>query len=267
MLAATLLLAGCKEPIYTRLSESEANSVLLSLIKGGVQAEKRPAEEGTFSVWVSDAEMATAIELLRADAQPTEHYTDLGTVFARNGLISSPTEERVRLIYGLQQELARTLSQIDGVLLARVHIVVPATDPFDAAAKPSSAAVFLKHREDMNMQVAVPSIKELVVRSVEGLTADTVSVSLFPARATIAPATQVPLTRFFGARVASGSVLILWIVLTIPWVLVAVLMVLLLHAARVRELLARWTGGSGASESTELNEVQADLSRNSRHAA
>jgi type III secretion protein J len=234
------LLAGCKQPIYTRLSEAEANDVLLTLIKGGVEADKRAAEEGMFSVWVSDAEIATAIELLRADAQPSEHYTSLGEVFARNGLVSSPTEERIRFIYGLQQELAKTLSQIDGVLVARVHIVVPASDPFAASTKPASASVFLKHRADMNMQLVVPSVKDLVVRSVEGLAAESVSVSLFPARTTMTPPAQVPVSRFFGALVASRSVATLWIVFTIPWLLVAALIVMLLRPAELREAAARW---------------------------
>ena len=235
-----LTLAGCKQPIYTQLSEAEANDVLLTLIKGGVEAQKRAGEDGTFSVWVAEAEIATAIELLRADAQPSEHYSNLGEVFARNSLVSSPTEERIRYIYGLQQELAKTLSQIDGVLVARVHIVVPATDPFEATAKPSSASVFLKHRADINMQLVVPAVKDLVVRSIEGLTAESVAVSLFPARATITPPAQVPVTRFFGALVASRSVVTLWIIFTVPWILVAVLIVLLLHATGVRETVGRW---------------------------
>jgi type III secretion protein J len=240
VLLLALSLAGCKQPIYTKLSEAEANDVLLTLIKGGVEAQKRAGEDGTFSVWVAEAEIATAIELLRADAQPSEHYSNLGEVFARNSLVSSPTEERIRYIYGLQQELAKTLSQIDGVLVARVHIVVPATDPFEATAKPSSASVFLKHRADINMQLVVPAVKDLVVRSIEGLTAESVAVSLFPARATITPPAQVPVTRFFGALVASRSVVTLWIIFTIPWILVAVLIVMLLHATGVRETVGRW---------------------------
>lgn len=236
-LLALLALSGCKQPIYSHLTEAEANDVLLTLIRGGVEAEKRQADENTFSVVVPEAAVATAIELLRADAQPSEHYANLGEVFARNGLISSPTEERVRYIYGLQQELAKTLSQIDGVLVARVHIVLPTNDPFEPTAKPSSASVFLKHRADLNMQLALPSVKELVVRSIEGLSSETVSVTLFPARATLTAPAQLPVTQFFGALVASSSVSTLWLVFAVPWIIVAALIVLLVHAARVRELL------------------------------
>lgn len=261
MLLLALTLAGCKQAIYTRLSEPEANDVLLTLIKGGVEAQKRAGEEDTFSVWVPEAEIATAIELLRADAQPSEHYSNLGEVFARNSLVSSPTEERIRFIYGLQQELARTLSQIDGVLVARVHIVVPANDPFDVTAKPSSASVFLKHRADINLQLVVPAVKDLIVRSVEGLNADSVAVSLFPARATITPPAQVPVTRFFGALVASRSVMTLWIIFIVPWILVAVLIVMLLHAAGVREAVTRWIGKRRAQSADDFGagDLETDL--------
>jgi type III secretion protein J len=264
ILLLLLALGGCEQAIYTRLTESEANDVLLTLIRGGVHAQKRESGETTFSVWVDDTDIAAAIELLRADAQPSEHYTNLGEVFARDGLISSPTEERIRFIYGLQQELARTLSQIDGVLVARVHIVVPAADPFDTAPKPSSASVFLKHRADLNTQTLVPAVKDLVVRSVEGLTVDSVSVVLFPARATLTAPAQVPVTRFFGALVASSSVTTLWIVFTVPWVLVAALIVMLLHASRVRDaviaLIARRLRPNGAPEGDAHNEIEVTAS-------
>lgn len=233
-----LALAGCKQAIYTELTEAEANDVLLTLIRGGVEAQKRVSGEKTFAVWAPQGQIATAIELLRTDAQPSEHYANLGEVFARNGLISSPAEERIRFIYGLQQELAKTLSQIDGVLVARVHIVVPANDPLQAQARPASASVFIKHRADMNMQLIVPQVKDLVVRSVEGVTGESISVSLFPARATLTPPAQVPVTRFFGALVAASSVPLLWILFAVPWLLVAALIVMLLHAARIRDAIA-----------------------------
>lgn len=266
LMVCAVALAGCKQPIYTRLSEAEANDVLLSLIKGGVDAEKRVAEEGTFGIWVPEAEIATAIELLRADAQPSEHYSNLGEMFARNSLVSSPTEERIRYIYGLQQELAKTLSQIDGVLVARVHIVVPASDPFETQAKPSSASVFLKHRADFNMQLVVPLVKDMVVRSVEGLAAESVSVSLFPARATITPPAQVPVTRFFGALVASRSVVTLWIIFIVPWVLVAILIVMLLHAAGVQDAFTRWNDRRRARRAGDDSETP-ELSDDERRAA
>jgi type III secretion protein J len=231
LLLSILALAGCKQAIYTQLNETEANDVLLTLIRGGIEAEKRVTDDKQFAVYVRDADVATSIELLRADAQPAQRFSSLGDVFDRNGLISSPTEERMRYIHGLQQELSHTLSEIDGVVVARVHIVVPAHDALDTVVKPSSASVFIKHRPDLNMQLLVPAVKDLVVRSIEGLGPDTVAVSLFPARATATTGTQIPLSKFFGATVAASSTTILWILFAIPWLLVAAMLVMLLHAS------------------------------------
>lgn len=242
LLMSVWALAGCKEAVYSQLTESEANDVLLTLLRGGVEAEKRPTDDKQFSVYVSEADVATAIELLRADALPAQRYSSLGDVFERNGLISSPTEERMRYIHGLQQELSHTLSEIDGVVVARVHIVVPARDALETTVKPSSASVFVKHRPDLNMQLLVPAVKDLVVRSIEGLGPDHVSVSLFPARGTATAGTQIPLTKFFGATVASSSTTALWILLAVPWLLVAAMLVMLLHASTVRSGFARLLG-------------------------
>jgi type III secretion protein J len=254
-----LLISGCKQAIYTDLSESEANDALLTLIRSGISAEKRPTETDRFSVWVSESDMANAIELLKADSQPAQGYKSLGEVFGERSLISSPTEERVRFMYGLQQELGRTLSEIDGVLIARVHIVVPAADAFATAMKPASASVFLKHRPDTNLQTLVPAVKDLVVRSVEGLTAETVSVSLFPARPAPVPTGQMALTQFLGTPVAASGATKLWILFAAPWLIVIALVALLAQATRLRDWFER-RAAAGTAEHTD-REVQPPLRR------
>lgn len=266
LLLSILALAGCKQAIYSQLTESEANDVLLTLIRGGIEAEKRVADDKQFSVYVRDADVATAIELLRADAQPAQRYSSLGEVFERNGLISSPTEERMRFIHGLQQELSHTLSEIDGVMVARVHIVVPAQDALDTTVKPSSASVFIKHRPDLNMQLLVPAVKDLVVRSIEGLGPDNVAVSLFPARAPVTTGAQIPLTKFFGATVASSSTTVLWILLAIPWLLVAAMVVMLLHASSLGSGVARLLV-RGKTSDAEANRQSMRSGREDRRAA
>ena len=90
-------------------------------------------------------------------------------------------------MYGLSQELSQTISSIDGVVQARVHIAVPEADPLSEEPKPSSASVFIRHSPDVDLSSQVGSIKALVTNSIEGLPYDRVTVVLFPARPVATP--------------------------------------------------------------------------------
>ena len=65
----------------------------------------------------------------------------VGVVFKKTGMVSSPSEERIRFMDAIAQDLSQTISMIDGVVDARVHVVLPENDPFAKNTLPSSAAV------------------------------------------------------------------------------------------------------------------------------
>ena len=62
------------------------------------------------------------------------------------------------LIYALSEELSRTVSEIDGVISARVHVVLPENDPLRRDLVPSSASVFIRH----DTSLPVNDLKQLV---------------------------------------------------------------------------------------------------------
>ena len=183
LLASLLLLAACKETLYSRLAEAEAVEIAAVLMRNGIDAARLQAKDGTHSVQVDHARLADAVQLLRAHQLPHEKFATMGEVFQQQGLIASPTEERARFIYALSQELAHTLSQIDGVRSARVHVVLPHNDPLRQEEAPAAAAVFIRHDAGHPMDDILPQIKLLVANSIQGLSYDKVSVVLLPVTA------------------------------------------------------------------------------------
>jgi type III secretion protein J len=180
--AALLLLAGCKVPLYSSLNEQEANEMVAALAAEAISASKERQEANGWAVQVEEAQMGAALDVLRTQGLPQERYVSMGDVFQKQGLVSTPAEERMRYIHAMSQELAQTLRGVDGVVAARVHVVIPANDPLSDKLRPSSAAVFIKHRPDVDLRLLTPAVKDLVAHSIEGLTHDQVSLSLFEAR-------------------------------------------------------------------------------------
>ena len=79
----------------------------------------------------------------------------------------------------ISQDLATTISMIDGVVDARVHVVLPENDPFAKSAVPSSAAVAIRSRWDADLTDAIPQVKGLVKNAIEGLAFEKITVTVF----------------------------------------------------------------------------------------
>lgn len=188
LVLGTLILQACSVELYNGLDQRQANEIVATLMRHGIPAQRQPDKDGNMTVSVEENRFADAVAILDENGLPKQEFANLGEIFKRDGLVSSPVEERAAMIYGLSQELSKTISDIDGVLSARVHMVLPDNDPRRPGLTPSSASVFIRHRASVSMNDLIPQVKMLVANGVADLTYDKVSVALMPVE--VAPPSQ-----------------------------------------------------------------------------
>jgi len=208
-LAALLaLLAGCSLQLHGALDEASANEVVSALRLEGIDASKALDGEGLWKVSVAESDFAAAVQVLRRKNLPPRQFEGLGSVFKKESLVSTPTEERARLIHAMSQELERSLMQLDGVVVARVHPVIPPHDPLNPRDHEATASVLIKYRPGAEVAQRESLVRTLVASGIEGLSYDGVRVLMVAAEApAITPAAEP-----FPARALPP---IFWIVLSL----------------------------------------------------
>lgn len=208
--ALGILLAACSGSVelVSGLSPQEANEVLAALLRAEINATKVTGKEGV-SIEVGSGLVSAALNVLQEQGLPRQRHSRMGEIFKREGLISSPLEEKVRYIYALSQELEQTLVQIDGVVAARVHVVLGDRAAYSEAATPSSASVFLKYKAGFRADAAAPQIRSLVASGIPGLAESKVSVVMFPISGR-APNPRATANAAQARKDAGGSNLLAW---------------------------------------------------------
>lgn len=220
-----IFLSACDSELHTEVPETEANEMIALLMANGISASKSAGDKGVVTLSVESSQFARAVDVLRENGYPKDQFNSLGNMFQQQGLISSPLEEHVRYIFGLSQTISETLSHIDGVITARVHIVMPEDAKPGQSVRTPSAAVFLKTRPGADLDGSIPRIKELVRASVEGVSYESVVVTIFEADMPAGAAASGPaLHQIMGIQYDAGSRGQVITVVTVIGVLLALLL-------------------------------------------
>lgn len=203
LLLATLLLmtgvlAGCsRDVLYSHLDEQQANEVVAALINHGVDADKKVAGRGDeWQVMIDHRNLPTAMSVLHDSGLP-RRTPDIAQMFKKQGIVSSPIEDKQRFIYAREQELGHTLRQIDGVVSASVYLSIPDKDPLSDKQPSGSASVWIIARPNAGIRSKETDIKAAVMSGTEGLTD--------PSRVTVQFFTRDPGTTAAPAGAVAGD--------------------------------------------------------------
>ncbi|MEK9925593.1 MAG: flagellar basal-body MS-ring/collar protein FliF, partial [Alphaproteobacteria bacterium] len=159
--------------LYANMPDAEKARVVESLKNSGVQVSLDPT---TGDVLVPTSDYHSARMQLAAQGLPTsvpEGYDTIGEI----PMGSSRTVENVRLKQSQEIELARSISEIQGLVAARVHLAIPEKSVFARASVPPSASVFVQMEDGRSLsRQQISAIVHLVSSSVPNMPKGEVTV-------------------------------------------------------------------------------------------
>lgn len=183
--AATLLLAlaACsKVAVLEGLDERQANEVVATLLRQNIEADKTANGKSGYSVTVDQGSLVQAIDLMREHDLPRAARGQVSDAFPADAMISTPLSEKARLLSAVEQRLEESLSVLDGVRSARVHVSYDGVDESTGVARRAGrakhVAVVLLHEPGIHEQTLVQNSKRFLRNAFEDLSYDDVSVVL-----------------------------------------------------------------------------------------
>jgi type III secretion protein J len=173
-------LVACHTRVHGGLDEAEANEIQTLLIENGFDARKvfEPGKKPTWGIEVEDDRSNDAVRVLTELGLPKKRLSGFDAV--QPGLLATPAQERLNELHALSDEVALTLQSVAGVTLARVHLVIPPPPrPGQPPGQPKAAAmVRVRPGQGQRIKSMEDSLKALIAGSVEGLSAEDVSLVL-----------------------------------------------------------------------------------------
>ncbi|MDT8302846.1 MAG: flagellar basal-body MS-ring/collar protein FliF [Sedimentisphaerales bacterium] len=175
--AGALLTYWARRPdmrmLYQEIAPEEASKITEKISEKGIAYELR---SGGTSIYVPREQVYQLRLDMAKEGLPVGEQGGY-KIFDNEKIGISPFVQSVNLKRALQEELAKSIQMIDGVLHARIHIVSAEQTLFTSNAGKTTTSVVLRLRPGYKLSsLNIAAITHLVSGSVEGLTAENVTV-------------------------------------------------------------------------------------------
>jgi flagellar M-ring protein FliF len=160
--------------LYGNLSDSDASSVVQALQTAAIEYK---LDSASGAIMVPAERVHDARLQLAGQGLPQGKNASLDLMSKDPGFGVSQFMENARYQYALEGELARTISSLQAVEAARIHLALPQQSAFVRDRRPTSASVLLQLRPGHRLQAEqVSAIVHLVASSIPELDSDNVTV-------------------------------------------------------------------------------------------
>lgn len=163
--------------LYSNLSAGEAAEMTEELKKQGVTYELADGNNGTTTIRVPQEEQARLRMEMAANGSLK---TDKGgySLLDNSSITTSDFLQQVNHRRAVEGELSKTITSLNGVNGATVHLALPKKDLFnDDNVKPTAAVVLNMANEEALSATQVQSVVNLVAGAVDGLSPKDVTVT------------------------------------------------------------------------------------------
>lgn len=162
-----------KSLLFAGVEMREAAEITQRLEQADIPYEVRG--DGS-SIFVARSRVAEARLMLSADGLPSRGSIGYEIFDQPDALGQTQFQQNINRLRALEGELGRTIGSLDGVVSARVHLVLPERQLFQRDTEQPSASIVLKLRRDELTPGQVRAIRNLVASATPGLTTNRITI-------------------------------------------------------------------------------------------
>lgn len=162
-----------KALLFAGVDMREAAAITQRLEQADIQYELR-GDGG--SIYVPRSRVLDARMMLSAEGLPSRGSVGYELFDEPDALGQTQFQQNINRLRALEGELARTISSLDGISSARVHLVLPERQLFAREREQPSASIVLGLRRDALSPGQVRAIRNLVASATPGLTTNRVTI-------------------------------------------------------------------------------------------
>jgi flagellar M-ring protein FliF len=173
--------------LFADVEMREAGQITQRLEQADIPYEVRG--DGS-SIFVPRSQVAEARMMLSAEGLPSRGSIGYEIFDEPDALGQTQFQQNINRLRALEGELARTISSLDGIAAARVHLVLPERQLFARETEQPSASIVLQLRRDELSPGQVRAIRNLVASATPGLSSNRITIIDEAGRLLAAPSNE-----------------------------------------------------------------------------
>jgi len=160
--------------LYDNLSTGDSAAMATTLQESQIRFDVAP--DGS-RIMVPENQVAQARMLLAAEGLPNGGSMGYEIFDKQSGFGTTNFVQNVNQVRALEGELSRTISSLDSIRSARIHLVLPQRELFSRESRPASSSVFLGLRPGARLeQEQIMAIQSMVSSAVPDMKPQSVSI-------------------------------------------------------------------------------------------